>query len=385
MTFWNVNRRLRREVGSRLRGKGRVAGRGPARRGPAHLSPRRGAFEPLEAPTLLTSAAAIRTPGSRGTTILAGQRCRDAPLSAPPASPAFTRQDNRVDFNWTNSATNFVSPGGSPSPAAASIRWDAGDGLYDAPFSVFWAGDVIPKSANLHLHRHHRGRIAVVHPAARGRLLDDAGERLERRPHGGDPGHGRVCHDRRSDVRHRIGVRPSREGDPAECKLHWSSPSTPDEAIEPVASVGVNFDCGEAALANMVNASADPNWGSGVSTDSSGWPMGKFHVLDLAGRHADRGRGDLSGSVPRHGPSHRGRKQREGCLLGRRRRHRHRLRQHAARRGGRRPEQHHGNLDDHGHAGRPAQHGRLPELRIQQYQPRRAPQHCANPSAHPTD
>ena len=64
-----------------------------------------------------------------------------------------------------------------------------------------------------------------------------------------------------------------------ECKLHWSSPSTPDEAIEPATALGVNFeDVGDAAFANLVNGGSrnywyvPVDWSETVPTDSNSWP-----------------------------------------------------------------------------------------------------------------
>ena len=55
------------------------------------------------------------------------------PVAAPYGSPAFTRQDVRIDFNWGTTG----EPGGSPDPAFASVSLNN--------FSVLWSGEVIPK------------------------------------------------------------------------------------------------------------------------------------------------------------------------------------------------------------------------------------------------
>ena len=75
-------------------------------------------------------------------------------------------------------------------------------------------------------------------------------------------------------------------GAAAECKLHWSSPSTPDEAIEAATGVGINFISGDGAFANMVDGTAPDtwnvpknNWSEIVPTDSNHWPEGDAELL----------------------------------------------------------------------------------------------------------
>ena len=74
-------------------------------------------------------------------------------------------------------------------------------------------------------------------------------------------------------------------GAAAECKLHWSSSSTPDEAIEPAAPIGVNLDGGDAAFANMVNGGTRAYWwvpgntSQTVAINTNFWPEADAEIL----------------------------------------------------------------------------------------------------------
>ena len=74
-------------------------------------------------------------------------------------------------------------------------------------------------------------------------------------------------------------------GAAAECKLHWSSASTPDEAIEPATAVGVNFENGDCSFANMVNGGSRNYWwapgntSTTIATDSNFWPTADAEIF----------------------------------------------------------------------------------------------------------
>ena len=94
----------------------------------AHLcaptgSPLRLAVEPLEGRALLAAGGGFTAGG------ILGEYFANPDLDG---SPAFTRRDNRIDFDWQGRA-----PGGSVSPDFASVGAD--------DFSVRWTGQVIPR------------------------------------------------------------------------------------------------------------------------------------------------------------------------------------------------------------------------------------------------
>ena len=187
----------------------------------------------------------------------------------------------RIDFNWTNSATNFVSPGGSPSPAVASVRYDPADGNYDAPFAVLWTGNVIPKFSQTYTFTVTVAGQEQLYIRPQGAA---SWTTLVNQWTGTDQPLGTqnqatyaMIAGRTYDIE--LQYAQVAAGDPAECKLHWSSSSTPDEAIEPAEYVGLNQCNGDACFANLINGATRYTWwqsnGSqtpAVPVDSNGWP-----------------------------------------------------------------------------------------------------------------
>src|SRR5687768_10096411 len=94
-----------------------------ARSTPAPRRPVPCSVEPLEGRTMLNVGGGLTNAG------LKGEYFDNATLSG---SPAFTRIDVRVDFNWGN-----ASPGGSPAAPYDRVGADR--------FSVRWTGQVIPR------------------------------------------------------------------------------------------------------------------------------------------------------------------------------------------------------------------------------------------------
>ncbi len=243
----------------------RRRGDGRSRRLRLEQAARRAVFEALESRTLLNAGGGFTNAGIEGQYYASATALPGTPLSAPYGSPAFTRQDVRIDFNWGTTG----QPGGSPDPVFAAVSHDN--------FSVLWSGEVIPKFSETYTF-----------------TATTAGEdTLSIRPHGGstwttlvsdwtvhgvtaDTANYAVTAGQTYDIELEY-CQPT-AGAAAECKLHWSSPSTPDEAIEPAAAVGVNFDGGDAAFANMVNGGTRNYWwvpgntSKTVATDSNFWP-----------------------------------------------------------------------------------------------------------------
>ena len=306
--FWAGN-----AAGSSLRraARGKRAKRG-SRQGRA--GPWRGRFEQLESRALLNAGGGFTNGGIQGEYYASAAALPGTPVSAPYGSPAFTRSDIRVDFNWGTTG----QPGGSPSPALAGVSVNN--------FSVLWNGEVIPKFSQTYTFT-----VTTV-----------GGDLLYIRPHGSSTWTTLVndwtIHAATADTATyaftagqtydiELQYRQPTAGAAAECKLHWSSPSTPDEAIEPAAQVGVNIDGGDALLANMVNGGLQNYWwapGNGsqaVATDSNVWPTAD--ARDLAGRRRfdDRRGRIVLDPVQRHGERDR---PGSGPVLGRR----HKLRQH---------------------------------------------------------
>ena len=182
---------------------------------------RRAVFEPLEAQEPAIGRRRLYQRGDPGRILCQRNRPAGRAGVGPLRQPGFHAQDVRIDFNWGTTA----QPGGSPDPAFASVSHNN--------FSVLWTGDVIPKFSQTYTFTATTaGERYALHQAA-GRLhLDDAGQQLDRsRPSRRDTATYALIAGQTYDVELQY-CQPT-TGATAECKLHWSSLSTPDEAIEP--------------------------------------------------------------------------------------------------------------------------------------------------------
>ncbi len=230
-------------------------------------SSRRLIFEQLESRTLLSVGGGYTNAGILGEYYASAAALPGTPVSAAYGSPAFTRQDVRIDFNWGTTG----QPGGSPDPAYASVSRNN--------FSVLWTGELIPNFSQTYTFT----------------ATTVGGDMLYIRPHGvstwttliddwtihaatADSATYALIAGQTYDID--FEYRQPTAGVATECKLHWSSPSTPDEAIEPATALGVGFDGGDATFANMVNAGTRAYWwvpgfadtSDYVATDSNSWP-----------------------------------------------------------------------------------------------------------------
>ncbi len=228
---------------------------------------RRVVFEQLESRTLLSVGGGYTNAGILGEYYTSATALPGTPVSAPYGSPAFTRQDARIDFNWGTTA----QPGGSSSPAFASVSRNN--------FSVLWTGEVIPKFSQNYAFTATTvgGDVLYIRPDGSSTwttLINDWSIHAAT----ADTASYTLIAGQTYDIE--FEYRQPTAGVATECKLHWSSPSTPDEAIEPATALGVGFDGGDAAFANMVNAGSRAYWwvpgyadtSDYVATDSNCWP-----------------------------------------------------------------------------------------------------------------
>src|SRR5688572_24098651 len=175
---------------------------------------------------------------------------------------AFSRSDVRLDFDWGT----LQKPGGSISPGFRDVGSDG--------FSARWTGQLKARFSERYTFR---------------ALADDA-FKLEIRPAGGawttvidqqaatDAGTtgqydlaAGAAYDVRVEFREHTGA--------ARARLMWSSPSTPEEVIDPATELGFNFDFTWGQAFTDIVRSARNNF-EGVdgrprpTQDASGWPMG---------------------------------------------------------------------------------------------------------------
>jgi hypothetical protein len=179
-------------------------------------------------------------------------------------SPAFTRQDVRIDFDWQLSA-----PGGSNSPDFKRVGADN--------FSVRWAGQLIPRFTETYTFRttSDDGVRLWIRPTGSSswiQLVNDWG------PHGAMDDTGSFAlvagqtYDIRMDYYELSGA--------AVARLAWSSPSTPEEVIDPATNIGVNAVTYDSQVYADVTKASRNEWGDPVDyfgkplvpTDWAGWP-----------------------------------------------------------------------------------------------------------------
>ncbi|HKB06490.1 MAG TPA: PA14 domain-containing protein [Gemmataceae bacterium] len=180
-------------------------------------------------------------------------------------SPAFTRRDVRIDFDWQGR-----SPGGSNSPDYRRVGADN--------FSVRWTGQLVPRFSETYTFRttSDDGVRLWIKPANSGdwvQLVNNWG------PHGEEE-------DTRSyamtagqayDVR----MEYYEAGGSAVAQLTWSSPSTPEEVIDPAVNIGVNAVTYDYEVYADAAKGGRAEWGDpndyfnrpNIPTDSAGWPL----------------------------------------------------------------------------------------------------------------
>jgi hypothetical protein len=179
--------------------------------------------------------------------------------------PSFTRRDVRIDFNFDGQA-----PGGSTSPDFEAV------GAQN--FSVRWTGDVIPRFSQTYTFEAtgNDGVRLYIRPAGTSSwtlLVDD----WNAPTNGEDDATYFMTKGRTYDVRLEY-----REVDgPGVARLAWSSPSTPEEVIEPGTDLGVNAITYDNYLFADAAKTGRPNWGDpvdffggpAVATDALDWPL----------------------------------------------------------------------------------------------------------------
>ena len=191
-------------------------------------------------------------------------------------SPAFTRRDVRVDFDW-----GYGSPGGSNSPGFERVGADN--------FSARWTGQVIPRfSENYTFKAGSDDGVRVwIKPAGTGswiNLVDNWGvhgfeERSRSYP---------LTAGQTYDIK----VEYFESGGPAGARLTWSSPSTPEETIDPVTDIGINaLTYADHMFADTTKMSR-ADWGHPtdyfdkplVQLDGDGWPMSDASHIFFEGK-----------------------------------------------------------------------------------------------------
>jgi hypothetical protein len=237
-----------RSVGSR---RGKIGG-SKANRSVRRSSPR---VEALEGRVVLSFGGGFTNAG------LLGQYFANTSLSG---TPAFSRRDVRVDFDWGNGAT-----GGSTSSGFRDVGAD--------DFSVRWTGQVVPALSETYTFTTTsddgvRLYIKPTDTANWTTLVDHWNDHSPTQ----DSGSIALTEGQAYDIK--LEYYQNQGG--AVIQLAWSSPSTPQEVIDPLSTAGINAETyTRSVFANAIKTGRD-EWGDAnydgkqaVPVDSNGWPM----------------------------------------------------------------------------------------------------------------
>lgn len=175
-------------------------------------------------------------------------------------SPSFTRAEVRLDFDWGT----VLPVGGSISPELRDFPTDG--------FSVRYTGSLIPAFSETYIFALEAddGARLLLRPSGAGdwtTLLD----------HWSQPGRHTASAALERGQTYDLRVEYQEVAGSALLRLSWSSPSVPEEVIDPVAQLGFNHDASWpqtfADIAKCARAQFDPYENGAVPSDASGWPL----------------------------------------------------------------------------------------------------------------
>jgi PA14 domain/Dockerin type I domain len=227
--------------------------------------------EPLEGRVLLSVGG-----GFTGAGIL-GEYFNNTTFSG---TPAFTRTDARIGFNW--GATD--APGGSTSPGFSSIG--------TTNYSVLWTGQVIPKYSQTYTFTAttNGGVQLYIQAAGSNTWTTLINQPTPQQSASNYSGPFTVT----AGASYNIQMMYVETTGSATAILQWSSPSTPQEIIEPVVQTGINgataidYDAGVMFADAMKMARiSQPLFGNPIPLDANGWPTSDGNFYIFAGQVTD--------------------------------------------------------------------------------------------------
>jgi|GEM_PF-1036768 len=179
-------------------------------------------------------------------------------------NPDFLRRDVRLDFGLTS-----LPPGG-----AGHFGDKAFQSVPATNFSVEWSGQIIPRFSETYTFSVNARGIFKLRLRKSGTM--DWGMVIDQPGYNGSVTTGTylmtagTTYDLEATFQHGDG--------PWNAQLHWSSPSTPEEVIDPLVESGINNPDWTAGFANIVKGARNSWEGADGKTaptlDSNGWPLG---------------------------------------------------------------------------------------------------------------
>lgn len=177
-------------------------------------------------------------------------------------SAAFTRKDQRIDFQWGTVAR----PGGSISPGFRAVGADN--------YSVRWTGQLVPRYTEAYTFSGTADDTFVLELK---KATDATWTTVvnQSRAAAGFTGTMPLRAGQAYDVR--ISYQEFSGGSTA--RLRWASPSTPVEVIDTLTQSGINNPDSQAAFVDLVKANTRNAWGGvagqpAPAMDANGWPTG---------------------------------------------------------------------------------------------------------------
>jgi hypothetical protein len=192
-----------------------------------------------------------------------GQYFNNTTLSG---TPTFTRNDVRIEFNWGGTAT----PGGSTDPVYSTIG--------TTNFSVLWTGKVIPNFSETYtfLTTTVGGVQLFIKPDGSSNWTTLVNDWTDHAAATTDSGQFAMTSGQTYDIEMEYYTGDTQP----EATLNWSSPSTPQEVIDPLSVAGINvipYGLPFQSFADEFRLGRDQwatgNGGSLVAMDSNGWPL----------------------------------------------------------------------------------------------------------------
>ena len=179
-------------------------------------------------------------------------------------TPAFSRRDVRIDFDWGST----IQPGGSLAPGFSDIGTDN--------YSIQWTGQLLPRFSEVYTFK-ALADDAFVLELKKSTDPDSAWTSVINQPTAtGADSTGTFA--LQAAVPYDVRIRYQQFSGNAQVKLRWQSASTPEEVIDPLTVNGYLVDGRARFMFSDLQRQARTHW-DGVAMDANGWPTGDGQLM----------------------------------------------------------------------------------------------------------